>query len=356
MIELVANIDISKVVTEKLSTEENSSRNNISAASMPIGAKKYQEPFILGSSKLGGGSRFCEESAIFIGNVASNEQGVFSPSYEFNFDFTNTLSEAFVISLAFDTNGNGHPQSITVDGETIYDDDAIFNFKLASNETHTIVIDNWNKPNSPLIISGIYSVIKGEINKRNAISIECSLSQRGEFQVPDYGLYSSSARIEFKDTTGEYEDYASLGILSEGCKTEFKLQNTLDKATKNRPPIGTYYTSKWSYDANNRTVSVELKDNLELLQDVQGSSMMLPNETTMYEVFSELKDKTIEYFEFADLSATVEGRLTNVTNRNVTMHAKSLWAQWEDFCIANALYMFLDNYGKVKFSYNLNGD
>ena len=357
MIELFAKIDISKHLTERIQTTESEARNNISATRIPVGVKEYKKPFILGSSKLGEGGVFADSTEVFIGNVLSDENGNFPTPYTFYFLFPDKLESYEFVSVAFDTEGGEHPRSIKVDGVEVFDDDAIFNFKLAktSNSQHTLEIGNWNRSNSPIIISGIYSVVKAKIDRRNALSIEGNISQRGDFKMPDYGIYSSSGRIDFVDKNGEYADYAAFGLLTDGCKTYLHLRNTLDRKANERPPIAVYYTTNWSYDANSREVSVSLTDGLEVLQEVQADAYFVGGEMSMYDVYIHLKGESEPYLDFSELSDFIKIRLENTKFTDVMMSQKTLWAQWNDFCVANALYMFSRN-GEVEFSYNSNGD
>lgn len=361
MIELFATIDVSKNLTERIETSNSEFGNNISADKIPVGAKEYTRPFILGASTLGSGEVFSVKNEVFVGKEISDENGNFSTPYTFSFSFPDQLEYYQFVSLAFDTVGGGHPISIKVDGVDISDDDSIFNFKVQKtpNSIHTLTIENWNKPNSPLIISGIYSVIKSIIDKRNALRIEGYISQRGDFKLPSYGLYSNYGKIEFVDKTGEYEDYARFGILVDGCKTELKLRNTLDKNANESDLeniVGTYYTKNWDYDANNRKVSVSLSDNLEVLQEVQGTEFYVGGDLTMYDVYLHLKGESSPYLAFKELSYSLDSRLKSIPCPSPTLNKKSLWAQWQDFCVATTLYMFINKDGEVEFFANSKGD
>jgi hypothetical protein len=261
------------------------------------------------------------------------------------------------VSLAFDTVGGGHPISIKVDGVEVFDDDAIFNFKLAktTNSQHILEISNWNHSNSPLIISGIYSVVNAKIDRRSALRIDGSVSQRGDVKFPNYGVYSSGGQLEFTDKSGEYADYADLNLLSEGCQVELKLRNTLDKHSLEGDTVAVYYTTTWYYDDFSRTVSVQITDGLEILQNVQSNSIIFGGKVSMYEVYSRLKEISTPYIKFSELTYCIETRLKNKTMEDAKISQKTLWAQWNDFCVANELYMFSNN-GEVEFSYNSNGD
>ena len=106
---------------------------------------------------------------------------------------------------------------------------------------------------------------------------------------------------------------------------------------------------------NNRKVSVSLTDGLEVLQEVQADAYFVGGEMSMYDVYWDLKRESEPYLDFSELSDFIKTRLENTKFTDVMMSQKTLWAQWNDFCVANALYMFSRN-GEVEFSYNSNGD
>ena len=205
-----------------------------------------------------------------MGNEFSNEQGIFPNAYEL---VISSYSPINSITLAFDTTNARHPQSIelvSADGSstTYIDDDAIFTLikpPKYSNNSGTVIIRNWNKPNSQFLLSGIYTSINIIVDKRNLISFNGKITDRSDIKTPSYGIISNTGNLEFKDINGEIRDYAEQMLLTSELKAYIKLKNTLSNTVVD---VAVYETREWNYDNDNRKISVSLKDNLEEWQDI----------------------------------------------------------------------------------------
>lgn len=151
MITLSAKIKMLSSESGTLSAVGYLNGNNISSE-IPLGEKKQaKSPFFIGSSRFNG-ERFLKSVDYFIGSEISDENGNFETTYS----FTITGKNISIFTIAFNDEKNSHPKSIIVDGVEYYDDDAIFTIETSLSDTHSIIINNWNKPLEPLVITGIY--------------------------------------------------------------------------------------------------------------------------------------------------------------------------------------------------------
>lgn len=340
--------------------------NNISSRIANVVGDKRQtkNPFILDASKLGEGATFSSGVDYFIGNQQSSASGVFASAYTLQINSANPITS---LTIAFDTQNKRHPNSIKVDGVDYIDDDAIFTVVgLESSTSHTVVINNWNAPRFPLVISGIYVKISIDIDQRNLISLESGITYRADNKLPSYGIISNSGNIEFNDLDGEVRDYAEQMILTSDLKVVITLNNTL---AKTHEEVGVFETRDWDYDNDNRSVSVSLKDDLEEWQDIQvkgfgydprNAYKVLTNGTMedLYKWLQE-KDETGNYrtpekyqmLSFEQLDTTTRNILTNTKLQYPLLENGTLWAQWQKLCQVCGLYIYKDNSGNTVCRY-----
>jgi hypothetical protein len=215
------------------------SKNNISSETVPINGEKSQgsNPFILGASKLGDGSTFSGTVDYFIsdyryieekGFVRVKDNGIEETQQSLLITISGTNITSFTIE--FDKVNNRHPKMINIDGTDYSDYDAIFTVgNLPSANSHTVRISNWNSPLYPLVIMGVYVEITIDIDYRNLIALNRSITYRGDNKLPSYGIISNTGNLEFNDLTGEIRDYAEQLLLTSDLKVEITLKNTLKK-------------------------------------------------------------------------------------------------------------------------------
>lgn len=310
------------------------SGNNASAEiGAVLGSKKtIKKPFVFGKSVLGGGDKYYGELDYFMGGQLSDKNGNFANTYTITINGTNINA----ITIAFDDLNGAYPKSIVVDGKSIADDDAFWTIGLNTSNNHTITISNWNKPNSPLIISGIYIDLTIEINRENIQSLESSIFDRADISLPSFGIISSTGRIDFIDVDGEVRDYAEQQILKSGLNVTISLNNTLTKASE---ITGTYLTTRYDYSIENRIVSINLEDNLTVLQDINTENIYLSDKTTLFDLFVHLKTLTLPYFEVVS-STAFDNYLTECKCGYPYLNADTLWNQWQKLCEACGAYMY----------------
>lgn len=282
----------------------------------------------------------CQQST---GNIVVKEAIQYFDYYEIGIV---SKSEINSLTIDFDKINNRHPKRIYIDNVEYIDDDPIFTIaNLNSSRIHKIRIDNWNSPNYPLVITGIYAEVNIDIDYRNLISISRSIFDRSDLKLPSFGIISNTGNIEFNDNSGEIRDYAEQLLLDSGLKCEIKLNNTLVDGASER--IGLFETDEWDYDNDNRVVSVSLKDDLEEWQNILLEEYPLQNAMTMYEIYEYLVGKTPSKWEFILDNETTTTRLKNITCPYPYLESDNLWAQWQKLCEVCALYIYKNNDGKV---------
>lgn len=366
MITLTAKIDLISDDSGTLGgVSSNLFGNNISSEIGAIKGVKSQgsNPFILGASKLGDGSTFSDSVDYFIGGVASNENGVFETPYEITISGTDITS----FTIAFDTTNNRHPNTIKVDNVEYADDDAIFTISnLPSANSHTIIIDNWNTPNYPLVITGIYVEISINIDYRNLISLNRSINYRSDNKLPSYGVISNTGNLEFNDLDGEIKDYAEQLLLTSDLNVVITLTNTLAKIDEQ---VGVFQTENWDYDNDNRRVTVSLKDDLEEWQDIYVEGITIDPRKIYDEPLSYIYNYLWEItsnrtygskigkgnynmLALGELDQDTQNVLNNVYTKYPLLNSGNLWQQWTKLCQVCQLHIYKDNQGIIVCRYN----
>lgn len=360
MITLTARIDLISGNNGTLSgVTSEISKNNISSDIGAIIGSKSQgsNPFIIGASKLGDGSTFSDKVDYFIGSVPSKENPCI---------LTISGTDITSFTIEFDKVNNRHPNTIMIGNMEYADDDAIFTVKVPSANSHTITIDNWNSPLYPLVIMGIYVEISIDIDYRNLISLNRSITYRGDNKLPSYGIISNTGNLEFNDLNGEIRDYAEQMLLTSDLKVEITLNNTL---ADTHEQVGIFETRDWDYDNDNRSVSVSLKDDLEEWQDIQVQGFdydprkpfKIISDGKMSNIYRWLQGqdengnyRTPEKYQmlsFEQLDEKTQNILENTTIDYPFLENATLWEQWQKLCEVCGLYIYKNNEGKTVCTY-----
>ena len=270
----------------------------------------------------------------------------------------NSTKNVETFSIAFDTANNRHPNTIKVDGVEYADDDAIFTVSnLQPSTTHTIEIDNWNTPNAPLVITGIYNEISIDIDRRNLIAISRSIFDRSDLKLPSFGIISNKGEIEFNDTNGEILDYANQLLLESGAACTIKLNNTLVKGASQT--IAVMETDEWNYDSDSKVVSVSLKDDLQEWQEINVEAINYDPRNLKHEPFSWLYKKLWEItkvnYDMLSLSK-LDQETQDILNHTFMVYplleSGTLWESWQKLCEVCQLHIYKDNNGRIVCKYN----
>ena len=349
MITLTARINLISANNGTLSSvTSNLSGNNISSEIVAILGSKSQgsNPFIFGVSKFGDSATFSDGIDYFIGSQASNEKGEFATPYVLTVSGSNITS----LTIAFDTANNRHSNKINIDGVDYFDNDAIFTVvNLPRANSHTITIDNWNSPLYPLVITGIYVNISIEINNRNLISLTSTIFDRGDYNLPSYGIISNVGNIEYNDLTGEIKDNAEQLLLTSDLKVEINLKDTL---TKKEEQIALMEPTDWDYDNNYRSVSVSLQDDLVEWQNIyvkgfdydpRNPFKILPNGTMedLYKIWLEVEvPSKYRLLKFGELDIITQNILASTKIEYPLLKDGTLWEQFVKLCEVCGLYVY----------------
>lgn len=366
MITLTAKIDIISGNNGTLSgVSINNSRNDISSSIGSIlGVKKQpRNPFIIGASKVGDGSTFSSGEDYFIGSWRSNESGQFSTPYQ----LTISGEDIDTLTIQFDTLNNRHPNRIWVNNVEYRDDDPIFTINnLGGVDEVIITFVDWNAPNYPAVITGIYQQVTYEIDRRNLLGISSSIFDRGDYKLPSYGIISNSGSIEFVDYNREVLDCAEMGLLVGDLKAEITLNNTLNGKSET---IAIMETEQWNYDNNNRSVSVSLKDDLVEWQDIYVEGITIDPRKIYDEPLSYIYNYLWEItsnrtygskigkgnynmLALEELDQDTQNVLNNVYTKYPLLDSGNLWQQWTKLCQVCQLHIYKDNQGIIVCRYN----
>lgn len=332
--------------------------NNVSAdISTIVGNNKEMQlgnPFMLGRSVLGQGGVYVKELPYFLGSELSDSNG------SFNTPYTLTVSGQDINSLVilFDTQNNAHPNTVKINDRVIYDDDPKFELALENTaDSVTIIIDNWNKPNSPLIITGIYAGFNIDIDNTNLISFESNIHDRNNEKLPSFGLVSNTADLAFMDFSGDCLDLIERRILHSGIPIEATLVND---ALNISEPICTMNVQDLTYDNDTRQVNLSLQDNIQEMQEPIVSELSIDilnvqSKTGKY-YYDYLYEKTkavgYDILSFDELDANLQNVLNAVTIQYPILENDTLWNEWEKLCELCLLHMYIDNSNKVVLKYN----
>lgn len=356
MITLSAYID---VTLGKAGTIDNAtstiSKNNVSEdIDNIVGDKVYgNNIFLLEVSPLDNGATMSGETEnYYIGTEVADEDGVFENSYIIKLKGKSIKT----FTLVFDTYNNQHPNSIIVNGKEYEDDDNIFTISVESADEHTIEIKNWNTPNYPLRMYGIYLELGIEVNVQNMISLSRNSTDRSDYRLPNWGIISNTCDIEFKDLNGEILDYIEQDLLVQGLTCKVYINNTL---TKQSQQIGVYNSESWNYDSDNRIVNVNLKDDLEEWQNINVEEISYDARDTtpqnlqfFYEYLYEKTPDKYSMLSFGKLDGATKDILTSTIIRYPLLNSGSLWQQWTKICQVAQAHIFKNNEGKTVFVYN----
>lgn len=251
-------------------------------------------PFIFGASKLNNGEVFSSEEDYYIGKQLSNATtGAFTTPYVITANMVgSTIASGLNFRIIFDTYYNAYPKNIRVsiysripssdiplETKTFTNSSPYFIFSSDFNTNLLIrvkiTLSDWSMPGYPLRIQGIYTGLSIYGDRRNLLSISAPIKDRSDNEQPSYGIISNAGTLSLVDGTREIKEYARLGLLTSDLDVQLWLEDTL---SKKKQSLGKFKTDKWSYDNINFEVTVEFKDSLEQLQNIQLEKLPLSNE------------------------------------------------------------------------------
>lgn len=354
MIKITATINIGENGGTLNTVTSSQSGINVSSTLNEVIGKheQIQRPFILGRSRLGGGNCFTKKANFYIGRIASNSNGNFSSNYVIEVSGSNIKQ----LTIVFNKQKGEYPRSILINGEAYYDDDPTWTIPLTSADTHTITISNWNKPNSPFVISSIYTDLSIELDDTNLLDFERTIMDRSDIKRPSFGIISNTGSLSFIDKDGEVKDYIAQQIISSQNVISAYLVNT---ETNAREQIAYFNTEQWSYNNSQSLVNVSLKDDLEEWQDINVPAIdytpTVSTPKTAEWFYKYLYKKTPEKFKmlsFDELDSETKAVLSETTIQYPILESASLWAQWDKLCQLCFLQIYKRNDGRTVCKYS----
>lgn len=361
MITLNANIKLQASLIELLSEKTSFYYNNISGE-LPLNEQKVCEnPFIIGVSKLGDGSTFCDKVDYYIGK-SSNSSGTFDNDYKFEIEIK--TDESYVI-IDFDTVNNRHPNTLIVKAKKVNDNvitcnnsSIVIPLSGSSDNTYTIVIDTWNTPNYPIVISGIYTNVELTFDKTNISDCDFSRTFKGTDYIASYGLISNNGSITIQDRNGIVLDLLTNNALKEksNAKIIISLKNSLAKNKYCK--IATFYINHINYNKLNNECTISFYDKLSILQS--SSFSLYVNPFNFYETIkngkvSEIYDYIVENYneillnnygfemvKFSNLDKKTQDIMSNIIISIPFLKEDTFWNNLSKISQVCGLYFYMD--------------
>lgn len=358
MIRMTAEIELlqgsGEINTESITISP--SGNNISAdVADVVGFRKAgSNPFLFGISRLNSGATYSGGEGYFIGSQAADAEGNFATPYTLTFSIDDLDTSNINFSILFDTYNNAYPNTIQgivyADGAKVGDLHIVHSQTLCafiyngtvsgSNIEFRITISDWSMPNYPLRIQGIYTGIKLYIDRRNMLSLSAPIKDRSDNEQPSYGIISNSGSLSLIDGTGEIKEYARMKLLKPDLDVQLTLEDTL---TKKKQSIGKFKTYTWTYNNKNFEVDIELKDDLEQLQELKISKMLLQqNPMTFFEIYTWIINKINEQttaFTFI-IDNSTQDILSNIECELPYLENGNYWEQLTKLCNIAGIHVY----------------
>lgn len=359
MIKLYADIELlSGNNSNFLDASCNISGMENSATIKDVLGKKVEalNPFIIGEDFH---NRTLEEKLeYFVGSEYADEQGIFPTTYIVSFSTSEPIDTFF---LSFDTYNKAFPKSLTlkayINGSmttigTFADNDSQWEFKLdAPSTSFQISVSNWSMPNKPFVLTGIYTDLHIHLDYSKITDIDVGIVTRADFSKPSYGIVSNSGSISFNDFYNEISDYIELGLLKEGALVQVYIENSLVKSQKYK--VCEMYTDKWTYDEENKSVTVSLVDGLEKLQEIQFNGIsyfprIQNKNSTFTEIYNELVNSTVAIGYKVYANANTLNIIGRIHTTHKYMEKSSLWSAWNKFAIATKTHIYKNADGYIE--------
>lgn len=206
------------------------------------------------------------------------------------------------------------------------------------------------------IISGLPDNQAIEIDRKNLISLQCSLFDRSDFKLPSFGIISNTGSLRFVDGTRSIKRLAEQQKLRSGMQIILYLHDTISGAESS---FGEFITGDWDYNNDNFNVSVNLKDELIELQDIvvpkRDYDHTQEHDLTfewLYNYLYNLTPQKYNFLTFEQLDSDTQYVLSNIKFEYPYWESKSLWAFWNDLCYCCFCHIYKNNQGYTVLRYN----
>lgn len=329
---------------------ETATKNNISKGDITEQIYVSKEPFLLNVHNLQNNLMLCSGVDYFIGGEITSSVAT-DNGYEFSSEYVITLSGRDIkrATIVFDEATNCYPPYLIVDNERVEVNNAntIINFKQ-SEDNHIIKILSLNKPNYPLIIQGVVSATKIDIGKNELLSLDYVETDRGDYNLPSYGIISTTGNLSFMDRRGIVKELAEELLLTSQSFINIYLENTLKK-TKTR--VARFYVEKWNYGGNSKICTVTLKDDLQEWQEINIEGLYVsPVEENVAAnfkyIYNYLYSKTPSKYNmlsFDELDSDTQYVLENSFCPYPMLNEDNLFSQYNKLCNVCCLHIYKKN-------------
>lgn len=314
---------------------------------------QIQKPFFFGRSRLGGGQCYTKKANFYISKQVADSNGNFPRTYTFHIEGEN-LTQLIII---FNKRDNEFPKSINVDGDTFYDDDSQWTIPLTHGGiSHSIFINNWNTPNSPLVISSIYADLSIDIDDTNLLDFERTIMSKDNYSQPSFGIISNSGSLSFIDKDGEVVDLVTQRLININSDISIYLYNT---ETDIKEQIGYFNTKQMSYNYSQQIFDITLKDDLDEWQSINVPAInYTPTVSTiqtaewLYKKLYNLTPTKYNMLSFDELDEATKTVLSGTTIQYPVLDSDNLWAEWTKLCELCFLNIYKDNSGRTVCKYS----
>lgn len=192
------------------------------------------------------------------------------------------------------------------------------------------------------------------INKKNALSIDENIIDRGDIILPSWGIMSNGGSISFMDFKGDIKKYADNRQLIRELPVEVSLNDTTAGTHK---ILGSFVTKHWDYDNNSKEVRVQITDELEQWQDIVVDVLLYKSSTNTNAsgeaIYAYWRGKTPEKYNmlpFSKLDETTQKRLQSLNNIIFISNSKNLWSAWTQLCVLVQAHIFRNSKGETVFT------
>ena len=169
------------------------------------------------------------------------------------------------------------------------------------------------------------------------LSLSAPIKDRSDNEQPSYGIISNAGSLSLVDGTGEIKEYARMGLLTTDLDVSLTLEDTI---TKKHQSIGKFKTNKWSYDNMNYEVTIELKDDIERLQNIKYSGDPLAGNRTFISIYGNLIIGLSSYGYTIITDGFARSILDNISGNHIYLDSGTYWEQLTKFCDIVGLHIY----------------
>lgn len=342
MVELYATLS-SDEKDNLINASTNIVGNNISSAIGDVLNKaiKPTEYFLLGKTKLSEGKHYApDQSKYFISEDFSDEYGYFNKAAEIEF-YTNRNVNNIMLFVMFDVKNQAYPNTVSINGK-IYNLKSpiatlFFNSKIGV--ANTIKFNTWNKPNMPIVIQGISTVLT--INSSDLFNLSFTGDERSNFNIPSWGIKSNSGSLKLRDTYGLLKSLADI-IEQNDVEIGFYL-----KSSSKTGQIGSFIIKNIFYDRQTNVGNIEYTDILSKWNTITSAHIPLSPKKSLWDVGTNVgAPKTMLPYDEATYN-----HLLNILINEPYVELGSAWANLVKICEVSGCYICCNEKGEPIIKY-----